>query len=264
MKALYVHNTARWIYQPEEYLGGRYSATRALAIPLSGSVRRWNYRSANTADKVWVNSKAVQDRVWRYWSLESEVLYPPYGIDPSGPQEEVDGVHPGYLLAVNRLLHHKRVDVLVEAMGQLPGVELVVVGDGPEGRRLRAIAPRNCRFLGNLSDEKLRWLYANCLGFVSASHEDLGLAPLEAMAFGRPVAVLRRGGFLETVVEGKTGVFFDEQNPAAAAHAIRRLATSDWPSEEIASWANRFSPCAFRDRLQAGVRDLIGDISSFD
>jgi len=260
LKALYVYNTARWVYQPDEYFKGRYAASHALARPLASPLRRWNHRAALTADKVWVISRAVQERVWRHWALDSEVLYPPHGADPCGSQEAVKGLQPGYLLAVTRMLHYKRVDVLLETMRQLPGHQLVVVGDGPEIRRLRASAPRNCRFLGSVRDEELRWLYANCLGLVSAANEDLGLVPLEAMAFGRPVAVLRRGGFVETVVEEKTGVFFDEPTPDSVAAAVRTLSESRWSTEELTSWANRFSEQSFIDRLKAGVRELTGRV----
>ena len=259
MKALYVHNTPRWIYQADEYLTGTYSAARALATPLSRPLRRWNHRSASSADKIWVNSKTVQERVWRHWALDSEVLYPPHSSDPTAPREEVVGLEPGYLLAVSRLLHYKRVDAVVEAMRELPHLQLAVVGDGPENRRLRALAPKNCRFLGRVSDENLRWLYANCACLVSAAHEDLGLVPLEAMAFGRPVAVLRRAGFLETVVEGQTGVFFDTPEPHAIAKAVRALTASSWSTSHITTWADRFSEQSFVDRLREGIRNLIGE-----
>jgi len=258
-KALYVHNTARWAYQTDEYLNGSYSAARLLAAPMIRPLQRWNRRAASTADKIWVNSKAVQDRVWRNWELDSEVLYPPHSVNVLGSQEPVDGLTPGYLIAVTRLLHYKRVDVIVEAMRHLPDHQLVVVGEGPEGGRLRNSAPRNCLFLGRVSDEKLRWLYSNCLALVSAAHEDLGLAPLEAMAFGRPVAVLRRGGFLETVIEGRNGLFFDESTPEAAARAVRSLVRSRWSSPDITSWADQFSEAAFVDRLRTSAAELVGD-----
>ena len=259
LKALYVHNTARWAYQTDEYLNGRYFAARAVAAPMIRPLQRWNRRAASTADKVWVNSKAVQDRVWKNWELESEVLYPPHGANLLGSQEPIDGLTPGYLIAVTRLLHYKRVDVIVEAMRHLPGHQLVVVGEGPEASRLRDSAPRNCLFLGRVSDERLRWLYANSLGLVSAAHEDLGLAPLEAMAFGRPVAVLRRGGFLETVVEGRNGLFFDESTPEAAGRAMLSLVRSRWSPADITSWADQFSEAAFVSRLRASVGELVGD-----
>jgi glycosyltransferase involved in cell wall biosynthesis len=123
-------------------------------------------------------------------------------------------------------------------------------------------APANCRFLGVVSDQQLRWLYANCIGLVSAAHEDFGLAPLEAMAFGQPVAVLRSGGFIETVRDGETGTFFDNATPRDAARAIGTMISSKWSRRQIEAWADSFSVSAFSARIRAGARELVGDLAT--
>ncbi len=209
-RLLYVHNTARWLYQVDDYLRHQGAAARSVAHALGAPLRRWDQAHGSSAELVLANSRAVRDRVAKYWRVEAEVLYPPHGADVAAPREALEGVEPGYLLAVSRLVPHKRVDVLTAAMEQLPGHRLVVVGAGPQARRCADRAPSNCLFVDSASDAQLRWLYANATALLSASTEDLGLAALESMAFGRPVGVLRAGGFLETVHEGETGIFFDD------------------------------------------------------
>src|SRR5205823_12380194 len=108
----------------------------------------------------------------------------------------------GFFLCVSRLLPYKNVGAVVETFAELPSERLVVVGTGPEERRVRTAAAGNVRFLGSVSDEELRWLYGECRGLVAASYEDYGLTPLEAASFGKPSTVLRAGGFLDTVVDG--------------------------------------------------------------
>lgn len=259
LKVLYVHNTARWLYQRKEYLAGSLVAAAPLLSVMSPPLRRWDRASAKSADKLWVTSKVVQNRVWRHWSMESEIFPPPHGADPAAPQTSVAGIDGGFLLVVARLIHWKRVDAVVKAMESLKKHRLVVVGDGPEGGALRREAPSNCTFLGVTSQAELRWLYANCLALVSASHEDFGLTPLEAMAFGKPVVVLRRGGYLETVKEGDTGVFFDEQCPESVAAGVRSLVSTRWDPDAISKWGARYSESSFIARFREEIEHLLDD-----
>ena len=108
-------------------------------------------------------------------------------------------------------------------------------------------------FAGRVSDAELRWLYANCRALVAASHEDFGLTPLEAAGFGKPTAALRFGGFLDTVEEGRTGVFFEEPTAEAIAAGVRELLATSWSAETAASSAARFSEARFVERLHAAV-----------
>ena len=134
----------------------------------------------------------------------------------------------------------------------MPERRLVVVGDGPERERLLAGAPGNVRFVREVDDTKLRWLYANCAGLVAASREDFGLTPVEAAGFGKPVAALRWGGFLDTVLPDVTGVFFDSPEPRAIADAVARLATQRWDADAIRRHAATFS----EERFVARIREI--------
>jgi len=248
-RLLYVYNTARWLYQTDDYLRRHPPALRSVAGILGAPLRRWDRGHGRSAKLVLVDSRTVRDRVARYWGVDAEVLYPPHGADLAVEQEPVSGLEPGYLLAVSRLVPHKRLEVLTKAMEHLPDQRLVVVGSGPLARALRLAAPANCVFLERVSDAQLGWLYANAAALLSAAHEDLGLAPLEAMAFGTPVAVLRAGGFLETVVEGETGVFFERPEPANVVCAVRGLLAHSFDPELIAKHAQRFDEASFAEKL---------------
>jgi glycosyltransferase involved in cell wall biosynthesis len=257
-KVLYVHNTARWLYQRAEYLANLPARARYLLGPLAPSLRRWDQRAAATADVVLVNSAVTQARVREHWGREAEILRPPPGLSLDGPRRTVDGLEPGFLLTVSRLLPYKRVDAVVRSLDALPGSRLVVVGTGPDRSRLEAMAPPGVTFLGSVDDASLRWLYANAEALVTAAHDDFGLAPLEAMQFGTPVVAVREGGFLETVLEGESGVFFDEATPEAVRRGVLDLRTARWDRSAIEARAAVFSREAFTRR----IRDVVSDAAA--
>jgi glycosyltransferase involved in cell wall biosynthesis len=144
---------------------------------------------------------------------------------------------------------YKNVDQVIEAFRLLPDERLVVVGTGPLDDTLRAGAPANVTILGRVEDEELRWLYDASAGLVAASYEDFGLTPVEAAAFGRATAALRWGGFLDTIEEGSTGVFFDQPDPPAIAEAIRTLTSTSWSEEGLVAHARRFRPERFLEQI---------------
>ena len=137
----------------------------------------------------------------------------------------------------------------------MPERRLVVVGVGPERRRLHKLASASTRFVGEVADAHLRWLYANSSALVSAAYEDHGLTPLEGASFGKPAIVFRGGGFLETVLEGRTGVFFDEPTPAAIRDAALELGRREWDAQFITAHAADYSERSFVERLRSILQD---------
>lgn len=154
-----------------------------------------------------------------------------------------------------RLLPYKNVEAVVEAFARLPHERLVVVGSGPRAEAVTAVAPPNVTVLGRVDDAGLRWLYGASVGLVAASYEDFGLTPVEAAAFGRPTAALRWGGFLDTVEEGATGVFFDAPAPGPIAEGVRRLLGGTWPAERLIAHARRFSTERFVAAVDAVIEE---------
>jgi glycosyltransferase involved in cell wall biosynthesis len=251
-KVVYCYNPARWLYQPDDYARAG-SAARLIASAAGAPLRRWDRRSALSADRYLAISSLVQGRIRATYGIEAGLLPPPYGIDTTGPQRPMAGCRPGSFLCVSRLLPYKHVESVIRAFESHPHEQLVVVGTGPEEARLRRLAPPNVRLVGRIEDDELRWLYATCAAVVAASFEDFGLTPLEAAAFGRPSAVLGSGGYLETVVEGRTGVFFERPEPAAIAQTLSRIRDGRWDAEEIMGHAAGFSEEAFAERLRDEV-----------
>jgi glycosyltransferase involved in cell wall biosynthesis len=254
-KVVYCHTPARWLYQTDRYLGDR--ARAALFSPLRARLRRWDLAAARSADRYLVNSRAVRARVRALYGIDAEVVAPPHAADPGGAQVPTDGLEPGFVLCVARLLPYKNVEAVVEAFARLPGERLVVVGSGPLEQRLRREAPANVQLLGRVEDAALRWLYASSRALVAASYEDFGLTPLEAAAFGKPTAALRFGGFLDTVTD-TTGVFFDVPEPKAIAAAVTAVLAQDWRPDVLEARAAEFSEERFVRRVREVVAEETG------
>lgn len=263
-KIVYCHAPARWLYQADRYAGAEHGATlRSRAIEavtglLGPGLRDWDQRAAHSADRYLVNSTVVQRAVAAVYGIDAEVLPPPpANLGLGDAPMPVPGVEGSFVLCVARLLPYKNVDRVVAAVAQVPGVELVVVGDGPERSRLQAFADRvgGTRLVGRVGDGELRWLYENCRGLVAASYEDFGLSPLEAATFGKPTAALHGGGYLDTVVAGRTGVFFERPDVDAIAGGVDSLVTGRWDASAIAAHAEIFSEARFIARLHDVVAE---------
>ncbi|MFK5633446.1 MULTISPECIES: glycosyltransferase [unclassified Ornithinimicrobium] len=259
---VYCHNPARWLYQAEEYLGesGRRSA-RAVALgALTPPLRLWDRTAAGRADRYLANSQTVKERIATTYGIEADVVPPPPGLDLCGEQsghpDLAEWGHCSYWLVVSRLLPYKNVDKAIETFRDRPHERLVVVGDGPERDALRASLPANVRIVSGVSDDELRWIYSHAQGLVAPSMEDFGLTPLEANGWGLPVVALREGGYLDTVVEGQTGVFFDRSEPELIGRAIDRAATYEWSCHTLVRHAAAFGEERFAARLRDEVATL--------
>jgi len=273
---VYCHAPARWLYQADRYLGkvqsnhrpheaGSSAVTRADSLrrdaqaitlrALSRPLRHWDRHAATTAHRYLANSTAVSEAIRGTYGLEAEVLYPPPSLATEGPVRQVEGLNPGYFLCIARLLPYKNVQVVAEAVRSVPDARLVIVGDGPARSDIERVAGPNVRFLGRVDDATLRGLYRNSAALVSASFEDYGLTPLEAASFGRPSVVLRAGGFLDTVVEGRTGLFFDSPDPHPVAFAMNMAIRRAWDTGELHAHAEKFSVRSFQHRIRQVVAE---------
>ncbi len=277
-KVVYCHAPARWLYQADRYLGQgprrsdlpprgsslrrhtevlrRSARTTALHL-LGPSLRHWDQHAARSADRYLTNSTVMAEAIRATYGLEAEVLPPPPALTPEGSEQQVVGLEPGYLLCIARLLPYKNVRLVAEAVGHIPGARLVIVGDGPALPEIETVAGPNVRFLGKVDDATLRWLYRNTVALVSASFEDYGLTPLEAASFGRPSVVLRSGGFLDTVVEGRTGFFFDAPIVGDVERAINSTTNHAWDQAELRAHAERFSAVSFQRRVRQVVAEEV-------
>lgn len=254
LKVVYCYTPARWLYQQDAYLrrGGRaqYAAIKVLAPHLI--VR--DQRLASTADAYLTSSSVVRERISSIYGRDAEVIPPPASLLGDGPERAVD-VEPGYYLVVSRLLPYKNVDAVMTAT-MSTGRRLVIVGEGPDRRRLQEASDGSVSFVGRVADDELRWLYRNAKAAISVSYEDFGLVPLEANWFLRPVVALRWGGFLDTVVDGETGILCDEPHPKRIAAALDELEACSFDGPRLRAHAEGYSEDGFVRRLRAMVGEL--------
>lgn len=243
-KIIYCHNTPRWLYQTREYLPGTVS--RGLFATVRRPLIAWDRAAAMSADVYIANSAVVAERVRRAYGIEAEVLHPPVVVDPTAPQRPVEGLEPGYWLTIARGRGYKNTQALIDGVRLLRGHRLVVVGAAG-----RSVTDPHVTFLGAVPEERLRWLYTHARALVSVSQEDFGLTPVEANAFGTPVAVLRAGGFLETT-SACSGVFIEEASPPAVRDALATF--PDFDPDRVRENAERFSVGRFAARLKELVQ----------
>jgi len=258
-KLVYCHNPARWVYQTSEYLGG--SAGRLASVvarSAKGPLRRWDRAKARTVDLYLANSTVVSGRISRAYGIDAEVLFPPVGLraKPHASAVLVDEFFDQpFFLCVSRLLPYKNVDRVIGAAEHV-GVNVVVVGAGPESARLRGLATARTKLLSGLSDSELCWLYANCSAVVGASYEDFGLTPIEGAFFGKPAVVLGRGGYLDTVIDGVTGIHVPSPDMVDLAAGMLESLGRSWDSGNIRAHAEKFSEDHFIDVVRERVASL--------
>jgi glycosyltransferase involved in cell wall biosynthesis len=241
----------------DDYFGPRSGpATRLLMPAVAAWLRRWDRRTAAGVDQFVAISRFVADRIRRVYGRDADVIYPPVDV----ARFRLDEAPGDFYLVVSALTPYKRVDLAVEACNRL-GRRLVVVGTGPEDRRLRAIAGPTVEFLGWRDDAQTAELYARARALLFPPLEDFGITPLEAMAAGRPVIAFGEGGARETVVppgagEPPTGIFFARQTVKDLEDAIRRFEASadQFEPKALRRRAEGFDRPLFRERIHAYLR----------
>jgi len=249
-----------YCYSPTRYLWDKSRPKLILHY-----FRVWDRQASERVDQFIAVSKTVQQRIKKYYKRESVVIYPP--TTASGALRAGPPVHnqKEFYLIVSQLRKYKRIDLAVEAFNKL-GLELVIIGEGPEKRKLQRRANKNIKFLGWQPDETVAEYYKNCTAFIFPSEDDFGIAPVEAMSFGKPVLAYRKGGATETIIEGKTGEFFDYQNAAVLADGVRRLRLNlacrqegfkNYDPKFISQHAKEFSRERFEKELKNTIDKLI-------
>ena len=248
-----------WLYEQyrqREQIGG---ALNAALQPMLALLRRWDYAAAQRVDHFIAISRTVQERIQRIYQRESVVIHPPvdtsyFTPDPAVKQRAKSG---DYYLIVSRLIPYKRIDLAVEAFRQLPNEKLVIVGEGRDLASLRASAGSNITFLGHQERSAMRELVRGCKAFLFPGLEDFGIAPVEAMAAGRPVVAFGGGGALDTVVPGVTGEHFGEQSSESLAEVLAHFDASQFDPAACQAQAARFSSDNFRTKLVAHLDQLL-------
>ena len=246
----YCLTPTRYVWNFEGY-AAREALSPAAKItlrPIIGLVRRWDYRAAQRVDHFIAISREIQARIHRYYNRDSIIIHPPVNTARFSPTS----AHDDYYLIVSRLIPYRCIDLAVRAFNRL-GLPLVIAGHGRDRSRLEAEAGPNVTFLGRVPDAQLPDLFARCRAYVLPGVEDFGIAPLQAQATGRPVIARRAGGALDTVVEGETGVFFDEPTSEALGATVRAFDPDRIDPHACVQNAARFDAGVFKRKLMQFV-----------
>jgi len=250
-------------YTPMRYVWSAYDTYQSSAGPIGKMVfpalaswlRRWDYNAAQRVTHFVAISQAVAERIQRYYSRESTLIYPPVRTDYFVPRSDLQRSEDYYLL-VSQLVPYKRVDLAVEAFN-LCGRRLLVIGEGSESHKLERRARSNIRFLGFQADSVVREAMQACRALVFPGEEDFGIVIAEAQACGRPVIAFARGGAREIVIDGVTGILFKEQTVVSLCEAITRCEKTRFDSATIRNSSLRFSRKRFLREFSQFVEGVL-------
>jgi glycosyltransferase involved in cell wall biosynthesis len=246
----YCHTPARYAWDLSYFYAQQVPwLLRGYTALLMHALRMWDVSAASRVDHFVANSRFVARRIERYYRRSATVIHPPVDTAYFSPGADVGD----YYLVVGRLTAYKRVDLAVEAFNRL-GLPLWIVGDGPARRRLQASAASNVRFLGALSREGVRQAMRGCRALIYPGIEDFGITPVEVQAAGRPVVAFGRGGAVESVRDGETGILFHEQTAGALCEAVSRVAAIALDPGAIRRHALQFSEEVFCRKMTGFVQ----------
>ncbi len=222
-------------------------------IPLMLSpVRVWDYWASDRPDQYIANSNYIKKRIKKYFNQTADVLYPP--VETNHFRIANAEEHKDFYLVVSRLVDFKKVDLAIEACNKLK-IPLKVAGSGPAFDRYSGLAGPTVQLLGYVPEVEKEALMRECKALIFPQLEDFGITPLEVMASGKPVIAFRKGGALETVIEGKTGMFFDKQTPDSLAEAIQKFETMKFDPEVLQKHAKDFSYEVFCEKFKKYVEE---------
>jgi glycosyltransferase involved in cell wall biosynthesis len=246
----YCHTPTRYLWDyTHQYIGElKYNKYFKKVISLVLSyIRLWDKAAADRVDEFIANSKAVKQRIKKYYRRDSVVIYPPVETDKFFVSSEIDD----YFLIGGRLAPYKRVDLAIKACLK-NNLRLKIFGNGIDIERLKKIAGdnKNIEFLGRVGDQVKAELYSKCKAFINPQEEDFGITAIEAMASGRPVIAYKKGGACETVIEGRTGLFFSQQTVDSLSNALTKINSINFQPEAIKHHAGQFSVARFEKEIK--------------
>ncbi|MFH1252979.1 MAG: glycosyltransferase [Candidatus Uhrbacteria bacterium] len=244
----YCHTPTRYLWSDTHSYVSELHAPKFIKMflpPILSQLRLWDHAAAQRVDLFIANSKTVQARIKKYYGRDSIIIHPPVETE----KFSISSAPKKYFLVGGRLVPYKRYDLIIQAFNRT-GLPLKIFGTGPIEESLKNIAKENIEFLGRISDQERTELYANCLAFLHPQEEDFGITAVEAMAAGRPVIAYRKGGATETVVEGVTGEFFNEQIWEELADRLIRFDETRYNPEIIKEHAEKFGVERFKNQMR--------------
>ncbi|MEJ0021042.1 MAG: glycosyltransferase [Candidatus Doudnabacteria bacterium] len=254
----YCHAPTRYLWTVREYIDKQKYPRflKFLGKIYLKRLRKWDLKAAQRADFFIANSVNIQDHIKKFYQRESIVIPPPVDTEvffPDGPKQD-------YFFTASRLELYKRVDVIIEAFNHL-GWPLKIAGRGTDLNRLKALAKPNVQFVGAVSDADLSKLYSQAKAFVFAAEEDAGIMVVEAQACGTPVIAFGKGGVLETVKQGITGEFFDEQTAGSLEKVLKDFNPANYDPQVIREHAEKYDKKIFQEKIRSFVEEKYGEFA---
>ncbi|MFS2122307.1 glycosyltransferase [Pseudomonas sp. Pseusp97] len=256
----YCHSPMRYVWDMYyDYLSSAGRLIRILFPLIAHWLRVWDRLSADRVDHFIANSSFVASRIKKFYRRESEVIYPPVNVTDFDPKQ----IRGDFYLCLGQLVSYKRADLAVEAFNKL-GLPLVVVGEGELFEQLKRTASENITLMGRQHFSVIQDLLQRCRGLIFPGLEDFGIVPVEAMAAGAPVIAYGKGGALDTVVHGKTGILFHEQSVDALIEAVGRLESGEFvfSPTDMHRHALGFEKSVFQQRIQAFINNALAATES--
>lgn len=254
----YIHSPMRYIWDLYyDYKKKSNFLVKIFMFIFAKNLRIWDVISSNRIDVILANSNYIKKRIKKCWGLDSKVIYPPVEIEkyyPSNSNPE------DFYVVFSRFVAYKRIDLAIRACKEL-NKKLIVIGDGEERENLKKIAENseNIIFTGRITDEKVRDYLQRCKALIFCAEEDFGIIPVEVQACGRPVIAYSKGGALETVVKGITGIFFKNQEIEDVKEAILEFEKKSFKIEDILANSKRFSKEIFKGKLTKIVEEKLNE-----
>ena len=250
----YCHTPMRYIWDRfDDYFPPARPIQRALVSPIAARLRRWDVSTAGEVTHFVANSNFVRDRIAKFYRRDAEVIHP--FVDELFLREPLEQDRDDYHVVVSALVPYKQVGLAIDAV-EASGRKLVVIGGGPLLNTLRARTTPNVQFLGSVERSRIVSVVARARSLILPGVEDFGITPLEAMALGTPVVALGQGGVLDTVVPGRTGIFFEEADVESLRRAIDEVEARQWDRETLRRHAASFSRDRFLERLTAALERI--------
>lgn len=250
----YCHTPMRWVWRYEDYAAReQFSRLKRNILPfLLRGLKNWDLRAAEQPDLFIANSNIVAERIKRFYKRDALVIPPPIDVARFSPDEPDED----FYLLLSRLVPYKRLDLAIKACEKLDR-PLVVIGDGAARFELEKIAGPKTKFLGRQPDEVVARYASRCRALIFPGEEDFGMTPLEINSAGRPIIAFRAGGATETVVEGETGVFFNNQTTGSIISAIEEFESLSFDRLAIRRHAEKFDTRVFSSRIRKFIEEVV-------
>jgi glycosyltransferase involved in cell wall biosynthesis len=236
----------------QEYFKNNFLKTAAM--PAIYYLRKWDKMAANRPDMYIAASQEVKERIKKYYNKNANVVYPPLSLDEK--EKNIKEKKGNYFLIVSRFVSYKRIDLAIQACNELKA-PLIIIGSGREEKKLKSMAGPTIKFLGNVTDTELITYYKQCKALLFPGLEDFGLTVVEAQRFKKPVIAFKGGGALETIIEGKTGLFFEKQDKDSLIKSIKNFEKHSFKGEDCAKQAEKFSLKVFKSEFLRLVQNAV-------